>query len=441
MLGQALELALSQAFEYARKRGHEFLTLEHLLLALLDNAHVKAVLSACDADIPVLQQNLTDYIADTMPSLPEDSDRETQPSIAFQRVLQRAVMHVQSSGGDEVNGANVLVAMFSEQQSQSIYLLAQLDISRLDVVNAISHGVDDDVAEISLDENEVELTEETEEKSDPLDKPLDSLDDFDVESVEIPMDDDLLEDVKSEEAVVEPEVVHDDFEDIDIDLGEDVAEITPIEDVEIETEDEIKDEMDPLKKPLDDLQDDELDILDVEENILATETLDEIDPLDAPLPDLGEDFADEAIDISSLDMEEVTAPKDTKVSSDSADSEKTDEVVNEDSYWQLSLLLILFVSIIFVSIKAVVHRHESRTLFMELQVLEKDRDKLAAQWSRLKLEQGTLLNQVSVERQARWDLGMEIPKTTDIKIVREKIKKEEKPVSNGPIDSKVVLGD
>jgi len=119
---------------------------------------------------------------------------------------------------------------------------------------------------------------------------------------------------------------------------------------------------------------------------------------------------------------------------------KADEV-KEDSYWQLSLLVILFVSSVFIAIKAVVHRHESRTLFMELQVLEKNRDKLAAQWSRLKLEQGTLLNQVRVERQARWDLGMRIPKTTDIKIVREEVKKEEKPVSSGSVDSKVVLGD
>ena len=92
-----------------------------------------------------------------------------------------------------------------------------------------------------------------------------------------------------------------------------------------------------------------------------------------------------------------------------------DSVVN----WQLPLLAILFVAVIFVAIKTVVHRHESRTLFMQLQVLEKERDKLAAQWSRLKLEQGTMLNQVRVERSARLDLGMKMPKTSEIKTIRE----------------------
>ncbi len=96
-----------------------------------------------------------------------------------------------------------------------------------------------------------------------------------------------------------------------------------------------------------------------------------------------------------------------------------DSVVN----WQLPLLVVLFVAIIFVAIKTVVHRHESRNLFMHLQVLEKERDKLSAQWSRLKLEQGTMLNQVRVEQNARWELGMKMPKTSDMEMIREPAKK------------------
>jgi cell division protein FtsL len=96
-----------------------------------------------------------------------------------------------------------------------------------------------------------------------------------------------------------------------------------------------------------------------------------------------------------------------------------DSVVN----WQLPLLAVLFVGVIFVAIKTVVHRHESRNLFMQLQVLEKERDKLSAQWSRLKLEQGTMLNQVRVERNARWDLGMRMPKASEVRMIREPVKK------------------
>lgn len=161
MLEEALELALSQAFSYARKRLHEFLTLEHLLLALLDNAHAVAVLKACDVDMNILRQELTDYIAESMPTLSEEDERETQPSLAFQRVLQRAVMHVQSSGGSEVTGANVLVALFSEQQSQAVFLLSKQDVARLDVVNAISHAiVDEDIAQIRIEIDGVESDEQ-----------------------------------------------------------------------------------------------------------------------------------------------------------------------------------------------------------------------------------------------------------------------------------------
>lgn len=117
-----------------------------------------------------------------------------------------------------------------------------------------------------------------------------------------------------------------------------------------------------------------------------------------------------------------------------------DDEVKTNTGWQLYVLIFLFLSVIFVAIKTVVHRHESRTLFMSLQILEKERDRLAAQWSRLKLEQGTLLNQVNVERQARRDLKMKPPKASDIKIVREVIKIKESPVI-GEMGSKVALGD
>ena len=115
-----------------------------------------------------------------------------------------------------------------------------------------------------------------------------------------------------------------------------------------------------------------------------------------------------------------------------------DSVVN----WQLPLLVVLFVAVIFVAIKTVVHRHESRTQFMQLQVLQKERDKLSAQWSRLKLEQGTMLNQVRVEQNARWELGMQMPKTSEVKMIREPAKKTFLVVDqlNASSASKVALG-
>lgn len=142
MLSKELEQSLSQAFSYARKRSHEFLTVEHLLLALLENGQALAVLKSCEIDIAALRQQLADFVADNVPTLAEESERETQPSLAFQRVLQRAVMHVQSSAGNEVTGANVLVSIFSEQQSQAVYLLQKQDITRLDIVNAITQSSD-----------------------------------------------------------------------------------------------------------------------------------------------------------------------------------------------------------------------------------------------------------------------------------------------------------
>lgn len=166
MLSKELEQTLSQAFSYARKRSHEFLTVEHLMLALLENGQALAVLQSCDVNIATLRQELSDFLADNLATLPEDSERETQPTLAFQRILQRAVMHVQSSGGNEVTGANVLVSIFSEQQSQAVYLLQKQDVTRLDVVNAISHSDADEVIEIKADDADQE--ESTQESNSPL---------------------------------------------------------------------------------------------------------------------------------------------------------------------------------------------------------------------------------------------------------------------------------
>lgn len=142
MLNKDLELTLNSAFRFARERRHEYMTVEHLLLALLDNPAASEALRSCSVDLDKLRQELAVFIDTTTPLLPDnDSERDTQPTLGFQRVLQRAVFHVQSSGKSEVTGANVLVAIFSEQESQAVYLLKKIDISRLDIVNYISHGV------------------------------------------------------------------------------------------------------------------------------------------------------------------------------------------------------------------------------------------------------------------------------------------------------------
>lgn len=142
MLNKDLELTLNLAFRFARERRHEYMTVEHLLLALLDNPAAGEALRSCGANIEKLRQELASFIDSTTPVLPEgELERDTQPTLGFQRVLQRAVFHVQSSGKSEVTGANVLVAIFSEQESQAVYLLKKIDITRLDVVNFISHGV------------------------------------------------------------------------------------------------------------------------------------------------------------------------------------------------------------------------------------------------------------------------------------------------------------
>ena len=149
MLNKELEQTLNDAFVFAREHRHEFMTVEHLLLALLDNSAARDALKACGADIEAIKSELLSFVKDTTPLILDDqlNERETQPTLGFQRVLQRAVFHVQSSGKDEVTGANVLVAIFSEQESQAVYILKKSDVTRLDVVNFISHGVskaDDD---------------------------------------------------------------------------------------------------------------------------------------------------------------------------------------------------------------------------------------------------------------------------------------------------------
>jgi len=142
MLSKDLELNLNTAFKGAREKRHEYMTVEHLLLALLDNEAAIKVLRACGADMSVLRSELADFVETTTPVIPEDDpERETEPTLGFQRVLQRAVFHVQSSGKSEVTGANVLVALFSEQESQAVYLLKKQNIARIDVVNFITHGI------------------------------------------------------------------------------------------------------------------------------------------------------------------------------------------------------------------------------------------------------------------------------------------------------------
>ncbi|OGT42480.1 MAG: ATP-dependent Clp protease ATP-binding subunit ClpA [Gammaproteobacteria bacterium RIFCSPHIGHO2_12_FULL_37_34] len=141
MLDKELEYTLNAAFKEARAKHHEFVTVEHLLLALLDNTSALEVLKACGANINRLRTNLTEFVDRTTPVIPLNiHDRDTQPTLGFQRVIQRAVFQVQSSGKTEVAGANVLAAIFSEQESQSVYFIRQENMSRLDVINYIAHG-------------------------------------------------------------------------------------------------------------------------------------------------------------------------------------------------------------------------------------------------------------------------------------------------------------
>ena len=142
MLSKELELTLNKAFRGASDKRHEFMTVEHLLLALLDNESAVSVLKSCGADMDALRRDLDEFIESTTPLIPTDlGEKDTQPTLGFQRVLQRAVFHVQSSGKKEVQGDNVLVAIFSEQESQAVYFLRLQNVTRIDVVNYISHGI------------------------------------------------------------------------------------------------------------------------------------------------------------------------------------------------------------------------------------------------------------------------------------------------------------
>jgi len=141
MLSSELEYCLNEAFQHARSERHEYMTVEHLLLAILDIPKVTEILNACGVDLARLRKELTDFIEESTPRLTTDDGQEVQPTLGFQRVLQRAVFHVQSSGKKEVRGENVLVAIFGEKQAHAVYLLGLHDISRLDVVNYISHGL------------------------------------------------------------------------------------------------------------------------------------------------------------------------------------------------------------------------------------------------------------------------------------------------------------
>ena len=141
MFSKDLELSISQAYHAARSRRHEFLTVEHLMLALIDNPSARSVLAACRVDLTQLSRELEQVLSETIPVLSAGDQRDTQPTVGFQRVLQRALYHVQSAEKSEVLGANVLAAIFSEKESHAVYLLAKQDVHRLDVVNFISHGI------------------------------------------------------------------------------------------------------------------------------------------------------------------------------------------------------------------------------------------------------------------------------------------------------------
>ena len=143
MIAQELEVSLHMAFVEARQQRHEFITVEHLLLALLDNPSAAEVLRACAANIDDLRKSLTYFIKDNTPQVAGSDEVDTQPTLGFQRVIQRAIMHVQSTGNGkkEVTGANVLVAIFGEKDSHAVYYLHQQGVTRLDVVNFIAHGI------------------------------------------------------------------------------------------------------------------------------------------------------------------------------------------------------------------------------------------------------------------------------------------------------------
>src|SRR2546421_7021998 len=138
---RSLEQSLHRALALANERHHEYATLEHLLLALIDDSDAAAVMKACNVDIEKLRRNLVSYVESELENLVTDGSEDSKPTAGFQRVIQRAVIHVQSSGREEVTGANVLVAIFAERESHAVYFLQSQDMTRLDAVNYISHGI------------------------------------------------------------------------------------------------------------------------------------------------------------------------------------------------------------------------------------------------------------------------------------------------------------
>ncbi len=169
MISKELEKSLNMAVQIAHEARHEFVTTEHLLLALLDNSSAMAVLQACQADLDRLRADLKIHLSDNVPQMEEQTELKTQPSIGFQRVLQRAIVHVQSSGKTEVDGENVLVAMFSEQDSFAVYYLDRENVTRYDAVSYISHGISKDSAEQEgLPNPDEELGQEAEQQEGPL---------------------------------------------------------------------------------------------------------------------------------------------------------------------------------------------------------------------------------------------------------------------------------
>lgn len=137
----SLEKALHQALTFANERHHEYATLEHLLLALIDDADAAAVMGACNVDLDALRKTVSDYVDNELTNLVTGYDEDSKPTSGFQRVIQRAVIHVQSSGREEVTGANVLVAIFAERESHAAYFLQEQEMTRYDAVNYISHGI------------------------------------------------------------------------------------------------------------------------------------------------------------------------------------------------------------------------------------------------------------------------------------------------------------
>ncbi|HNN08976.1 MAG TPA: AAA family ATPase, partial [Azospira sp.] len=168
MIAQELEVSLHMAFVEARQKRHEFITVEHLLLALLDNPSAAEALRACGASIDVLRRDLNKFIAEHTPTVAGEDEIDTQPTLGFQRVIQRAILHVQSSGKKEVNGANVLVAIFGEKDSHAVYYLQKQGVTRLDVVNFISHGISKVPQQKAPAEGETETEGEQQSNAGPL---------------------------------------------------------------------------------------------------------------------------------------------------------------------------------------------------------------------------------------------------------------------------------